>query len=54
MERLSTDLSTQGQMLEDTRLVLDNSLSENISLRERLEQSSNLEKEEIERSEEDR
>jgi hypothetical protein len=41
-------------MLQDTRLVLDNSLSENISLRERLEQASAQEKEEIERSEEDR
>jgi hypothetical protein len=41
-------------MLQDTRLVLDNSLSENIVLREKLEKLSENEKEEIEKSEEDR
>jgi hypothetical protein len=41
-------------MLQDTRLVLDNSLSENIALREKLEKLSENEKEEIEKSEEDR
>jgi hypothetical protein len=54
VEKLTTDLLTQGQMLQDSRLVLDNSLSENISLREKLEKLSENEKEEIEKSEEDR
>lgn len=41
-------------MLQDARLVLDNSLSENISLREKLDKISENQNEEIEKSEEDR